>query len=712
MKTIRGMGLLRAAILSSSASVLATLGFGSTAWSAIPAEDEGPASRTALKTNAVEEIVVSSTKIDTPIVEVPQSMSLISRDQLEMRGVQGMTEALRYVPGTIVDNYGYEPRGYEYVILRGFDALYTGNYRDGLNQATGLYFSSFITEPYNVERIEVIRGPASALFGQADAGGIVNRISKRPDPKQRSEVEVQVGNMNRKQVAVDFGGALNDSESLVYRFVGVGLDTENQQRYPNGDRPSIETLFVAPSLLWRISDATSLTVLTDFRKGDTRGTTFYAQWPDGSFSGIASADPKHVHYRHDQGSVGYQFDHRFNDTWQLRQNFRFARVDMQTDEMFRNFLADSEFEPDGHTLRRLVAYTDEGLDQVLIDTQLYARFDSGAVAHNLLFGIDASRMDADLEFYLAEAPSLDLFDPQYGQQIDRPTELWFGNTQENRQIGAYLQDKIEFDQRWIFTLGARYDWVRGDTFAQDGTLEAEIRDQAFTGRAGLIYQFDNGLSPYVSYTQSFLPQSGRDFDGNPFQPSRGTQYEIGLKYQTPDGRGLYTVALFDVTKDNILTPDFVNDFFYRTKGERRSRGVELEANTMLGAGFSLAAQYSYLDAKVTESNDVDLGKRPIQLPEHTASVWLDYAFSGALEGLGLSAGVRYVGARYDDMENLFESPSYTLVDAAIHYDRNSWRFALNSANLFDKEYFASGSIASGYYLGVRRTVIASVKYRW
>lgn len=655
------------------------------------------------QTTTVEEIIVTSTKIETPIVEVPQSMSLISRQQLEMRGVQGVTEALRYVPGAIVDNYGYEPRGYEYIILRGFDALYTGNYRDGLNQATGLYFSSFITEPYNVESIEVIRGPASALFGQSDAGGIVNRISKRPDADARSEVELQVGNYGRKQAAVDIGGALNEAGSVVVRFVGLGLDTENQQRYPNGERPSIETQFAAPSLLWNISENTSLTVLTDFRKGDVRGTAFDAGWPDGSYAGVLGGEPGFIRYEHEQMSLGYQFEHNFNEVWSLRQNFRFASADVQVNELFR-----AGFDPDGHTLYRYSVRTDEGLEQALLDTQVHARLSAGRSTHNLLIGVDASRLDADLKFYTGAAPTLDVLNPVYGQPIDTPNDLAIDAEQENDLLGFYAQDKIEIG-KWIFNIGARYDRV--ESLTTPALLEP-IDEDAFTGRGGLIYTFDNGLAPYLSYSQSFLPQGGVDASGQPFKSSNGTQYELGLKYQTPEGRGLYTVAVFEVTKDNVLTPDFVNDGFFLTTGERRSRGVELEANTSLGAGFNLAAQYSYLDSEVTESNDVDFGKRPIQLPEHTASVWLDYAFSGMLQGLGLSAGARYVGARFDDRENLFESPSYTLFDAAIHYDRDAWRFAVNSANLTDKKYFATGSVAGGYYPGVRRTIIASAKYRW
>lgn len=671
------------------------------------AEGNGNSAEATNKSVQIEEVLVSGTKIDAPIVEAPQSISVLSREDLETRGVQSMTEALRYVPGVVVDNYGYEGRGYEYVILRGFDALYTGNYRDGLNQASGLYFASFVSEPYDIEQVEVIRGPSSALFGQSDAGGIVNRISKRPSATARSEVEVQVGNLDRRQIAADVGGALNDSGSLLYRAVGVGLEADTQQTYPNGKRPSRSERFFAPSLRWRVSDDTSLTLLTDVRTGDTRGYAFYAESADGSFSGILGGEPDHIRYQYVQSSVGYQLEHKFNEAWTLRQNFRGARVDMEVDEIYAAGLSG-----DGNTLYRYAVATDERLDQLTLDTQIHAQLTGGMLAHNLLFGIDTGRVEADLKFYTGAAPSLDLLNPIYGQHVDKATAMLFDATQKNRQTGVYFQDQIEIGAHWMVMVGSRYDWVKSDTEDRASATQTGLRDEALTNRVGLSYRLDSGLIPYVSYTQSFLPQGGRDFNGNPFSPSNGTQYEVGIKYQPAGARSLYTAAVFDLTKDNILTPDLDHFGFYYTAGERRSRGLELEARTALGESWNISSAYTYLDAEVTRSNDVDLGKRPMQLPKHTVSLWADYSFSGALQGFGLSGGARYVGKRFDDRANLFESPSYTLVDVAIHYETAAWRFALNSANLLDKKYFASASRTGGYYPGVERTITASAKYRW
>lgn len=520
------------------------------------------------------------------------------------------------------------------------------------------------------------------------------------------EIEAQVGNLNRKQLAADVGGALNSDQSLLYRLVGVGLDSDTQGRYPQGDRPSMDHVYFAPSLLWQPTENTSLTLLTDMRKGNTRGYSLYARRPDGSFSGVLQGEPKFIKYDQDQFSVGYQFEHKFNERWTVRQNFRFARADVDVNEIFPEEFSDE------NTLERFAMATRERLDQILLDTQLHARFDTGRAAHNLLLGIDVSRVDADLKFYSGDAPSLDLRNPVYGLPIGTPDLLEIQGTQMNRQTGLYAQDQIHIDDHWIVTLGARYDWAESETVDQLEDSTDGLRDEAFTGRAGLTYRFANGLAPYVSYTQSFLPQGGIDFDGNPFSPSKGKQYEVGLKYQTPGGRSLFTAALFDLTKTNILTADLEHEFFSRTSGERRSRGLELEAETQLTEAWHLSAAYTYLDAEVTKSNEVDLGKRPIQIPEHTASLWTDYVFSGALQGFSLSGGVRFVGERFDDWENIYSSPSYTLFDAAIRYETGRWRVQLNSANIFDKRYFASGSRGSGYYLGSERTVTLSLKYRW
>lgn len=659
---------------------------------------------------------ITGTKTDTPIVEIPQSISVVTRDELDARGVQGMTEALRYVPGVVVDNWGYEARGYEYLLMRGFDGLYYSNYRDSLHQlAAGLYFSSFLTEPYGVERIEVMRGPSSVLFGQGDAGGIVNRVSKLPSPNAVREIGVRFGNFNRKQVNADIGGAVNESGTLLYRIVGLGLDTDTQVKYPNGDRASIERKYLAPSLTWNPTSDTSVTVFADILKNNTGASPFYRITPNGIFTRTLTADPNFVNYKQDQKSISYKAEHRFNDTWTVRQNFRNARTDVDVNEMYSAGYLD-----DQRTMLRYAISTKEQIKQTVVDTQLQAKLHTGKVSHTVLFGVDSNVSDLTLKaFDSAETPPIDVFAPVYGLPIPTPDSMWANGTQGIQQLGFYVQDQIKFSQNWILTLGGRKDQIRINQNDPIMGITDSPKYNEFSGRAGLTYMMANGLAPYISYADSFLPQTALTFDGRLLDPSRARQYEIGIKYQPKNSRNFYSMAVFDLVKTNVATPDLdpehlvINPFASVQTGEIRSRGVELEARTQLTHSLSAIGAFTYNDVEVTRSNDVDLGKTPPRVPKTTASLWLDYQPSGEIwRGLGVSGGARFTDGRFNDSENQSSLPSFTLFDAGVRYHTGPWHYAVNVSNLFNKQYTSTFSPGFSYYRGVDRNVIASVSYRW
>ena len=657
----------------------------------------------------------TATKTDTPIIEIPQSISVITRDELDDRGVQGMTEALRYVPGVVVDNFGYEPRGFEYLLMRGFNGTNSANYRDSLHQLTeGLYFASFLSEPYGIERIEVMRGPSSIMFGKGDAGGVVNRVSKLPSRDAMREIEVRVGNFNRKQINADLGGTLNEDGTLLYRIVGLGLDTDTQVKYANGERPSIERQYLAPSLTWHPSADTSITVLADMLKNSTGASPFYMVAPNGVLTRTMPADPSFVNYKQDQYSIGYKVEHHFNDIWTIRQNFRHAQTDVKVREV-----NPVDYLEDGQTLLRSAISTKERVKQTLFDTQLQAKLKTGMAEHTVLFGVDSNRADLTLNaFASAVTPPLNVFSPVYNQTIPNPEILAADGKQRIQQLGFYLQDQVKFNQRWILTLGGRQDRVK--TIHNDvpqGIAETS-KQNAFSGRAGLTYLVSNGLAPYISYSESFVPQVSSTFDGRLLDPSRGRQYEIGIKYQPKNSNSLYTAAIFDLTKTNVATPDLnpehlaLNPFASIQTGAIRSRGLELEARTELTRNLNAIGAFTYNDVEVTKSNDVDLGKVPPRVPKTTASLWLDYKPSGpAWQGFGFGSGVRYTDSRFNDPTNTSSLPSFTLFDAGARYESGHWRYALNAANLFNKEYISTKNTFT-YFLGTQRTVIASVKYRW
>ncbi|MCM5681093.1 TonB-dependent siderophore receptor [Schlegelella sp. S2-27] len=651
----------------------------------------------------------AATKTDTPLVETPQSISVITREELDVRGAQNVQEALRYVAGVSAEQFGYDNRGFDYFMLRGFPAYGTSDFRDGLKQA-GYYDLTFSTEPYGLERIEVLRGPASVLFGQGDAGGIVNRVSKRPTGNTAREVEVQLGSFGRKQLGVDVEGVLNPEGTLQYRLVGVGLDTETQIQYSTGERISNDRLYLAPSLRWLITPDTTLTVLSEFMKDRAGDDIWYRLDADGQLTDVLEGDPRYSWLERDIATIGYQFEHRFNDTLTLRQNFRRAHGRADKHHFWTGDMTEEGMLP------RTAVLDEYELDQTVLDTQLQAKLRTGSVDHTVLVGLDWNHLKAADTTYLNNAtPGLDMNDPVYGEPIAEPDTLDWEEKQKSTQLGFYVQDQIALGHHWRVTAGGRWDRARTtDTINGESTTQ---KDRAFSGRLALSYIMPSGWIPYVSYAESFLPQLGISSSDRPFDPTEGKQYEIGIKFQPQDTRYLFTAALFDLTKSNVPTPDQDDQQGRNAQtGEIRSRGLELEIKGQLARGLQATASYTYIDAEVTKSNVVDEegrreeGKRPMQVPRHSASVWLNYRLA-SVQGLSLGAGVRHVGKRYNDNLNTSSQPSHTLVDAAVGYDTGPWRLSLAVTNLFDKDYVQSRAFDS-YWQGVERTVRASVKYRW
>ncbi|KIO49788.1 TonB-dependent siderophore receptor [Nitrosospira sp. NpAV] len=667
----------------------------------------------------------SATKTDTPIIEIPQSVSVINRNEMDIRAVNlNITEALRYVPGVVPDQFGFSGQGFEYVSMRGFNVQTTANFRDNLNQAaTGLYYGAFITDPYALERIDVLRGPTSVMFGRGDAGGIVNRVTKLPTAAPIREVELQYGNFDRKRIAADFGLA-NADGTLMFRLVTSALDTDTQVRFPNtnGDRASIRRFYIAPSLTWRPSDKTSITLFGDILNNDSGAAPFYVGTPDGNPTNTLVGDPGFTRYKTNQASFSYRLEHHFNETWTVRQNFRFQRQDGRFRDINPGDLITGElFDTDNRTLFRNAFSTRERLDQTTLDTHLQAKLSTGPVSHTVLSGIDWNRTNATLQYNAAlGTPSIDIFNPVYFQPVPTPDIPGSDATQKINNVGFYIQDQVKY-QNWILTLSGRHDRVSNNTADSISGETFANKDSAYTGRAGLTYLFSNGIAPYVSYSQSFLPQPGLDRsdggNGKPFDASRASQYEVGIKYQPVGSRSLFTVALFELTKTNVLTRDPnapLGSFSFVQTGEIRSRGAELEARTEIFRGMNAIGAFTYNDVKVTESTDF-LGKMPILVPNTTTSGWLDYNFDALniswLKGFGIGGGVRYVGRVFNNEENTSTTRSFTLFDAMLRYDHGPWRFIINANNIFNEKYY-SGAGGGNFFRGTERMVIGTLKLRF
>jgi iron complex outermembrane receptor protein len=649
----------------------------------------------------------TGTKTDTPILEIPQSISVIGREEIEAKGMRDLLDTLNYTPGIFTRPWGHDPRGYEYLNFRGFDNTnnFTHNYLDGIAQ-WGYIDTDAMTEVYGLERIEVLRGPASATFGQGDIGGVVHRVSKRPSLTESvREVQAQYGSFRHQQLAFDIGGRIN--ETSAFRLVGLERSGDDQARYPNGETVKTKRQYLAPSFLWRPSAATSLTLLGSFLQHDAGDDFGYEADADGQPTNVREGDPRFSRIVQKAWTAGYEFRHDFNDTWGFRQNFRYA--DRSVD---KRHIRPARLQADGRTLRRGTVHAIGGLEQTSLDSFMEGKLKTGKVAHRLIAGVDWTRLNGDEQELTGKAPDLDLLRPVY-LPVAPPTERGDRDGPYRlNSLGVYLQDQIKFDERWVLTLSGRHDTAeaRSETSYSD---PRERTDRAVTGRAGLTWLGPNGWAPYVSYGTSFQPSVG-PFDGFTDEPTKGKQWEAGVKYQ-PSGRDfLFTAALFDLAKSNIVATNPRTDKDEQA-GKIRSRGLELEAKGELAPGLSVTAAYSYTNIKGVTGNTwfVEEGKTPIMAPKQSASLWFNYRFrEGALAGLNAGLGARYVGSRWDDAANTAAQGGFTVFDASLRYDVNQhWRLALNATNLFGKSYYTSNSF-DNWNRGEKRTVTGTATYRW
>ena len=692
-------------------------------------EQAGGSAGTETATGPVKGIVATrsatGTKTDTPLIETSQSISVITADRIDQQGATSVSEALGYTAGVRGSVYGVDTR-FDWLSIRGFDAYLPGFFVDGLLARNNNTWAVWKVEPYSAERIEVLKGPPSVLYGQANAGGMLNVVSKRPLEDPFNEIELRVGNHNRVETAFDFSGPATEDGKVLYRLTGVLLDTDTQVDFTEQQR-----VFIAPAVTFRPNADTSLTLLGQYLKEDdvpnigflpAEGTLLpnpNGQIPRSFFTG----EPGYDKFEHEQWSVGYQFQHRFDEVWQVRQNLRYSEIDVDYKTVYGTGLAQIDptnpalgFDP--HRLTRASFTSEESVAAFTVDNQLQADFVSNDIKHTLLVGLDYQNNNFKQKSGSGAAPEIDPYNPVYGTVPIADTATYLNADTTIAQTGLYLQEQAKIDDRWVVTLGGRYDWaknetVNGPTAYPSASSTTEKDDEAFTWRAGILYHAPNGLAPYFSYSESFFPLAGADaVTHKPFEPETGRQYEAGIKYQPTDMKALFTVAAFDITRQNYVT--FDNSFQSRQIGEINSRGLEFEATAELARGLDLIAAYTWLPTfEITESsNSAEVGKRETAVPEHMASLWLHYRLPyGPLAGFGFGGGVRYIGETFGDAANSADRvvPDYTLFDSVVDYERDGWRVALNVANIADETTLTCDDTC---YYGAGRTIIASVRHRW
>lgn len=663
-----------------------------------------------------------ATKTSTPLVETSQSVSVVTRQQMDDQGAQTVAQAMRYTPGVLTNPYGATHR-YDYVAMRGFnDGSVDNIYLDGLKSMgdNGTY-STLQVDPYFLERIDVLKGPSSVLYGRSSPGGLVALTSKKPLFTPYHQVQASAGTQGQRGMGFDFSGPIDEDKRIAYRLTGLADASDTQFDHNKEERYTI-----APAVSIDFTEDTSLT-LQAYLQHDPNGGYHGGNPADGMLhprNGLRLSDhffegePGIDNYERTQQSFSYQFEHRFNDVFTARQNFRYQDSDVSMDQVYSAGWADA----DSNILNRAYTGGDERLHSYIIDNMLQAEFFTGAAKHTLLLGVDYQRRKADVTWRYGSVDPLDASNPQYGQ----------GNLQvlgENRyqrrlqQTGVYLQDLLELDQ-WRFSLGLRQDWVKVSEENRDSNTRVSDNRSNFTTRAGVLYLFENGVAPYVSYSESFNPNTVSDQNGRPLAPTEGTQWEAGIKYQPPGTDNLFTASVFRIEQENLASkqPD---ENFYRAVGEVRSQGLELEAHVQVTENLKLLGGYTFTDIEYSRSMPslvapgVDNnGNSPTQAPKQMLSLWADYNFhQGPLDGLRLGGGMRYVGYSWVDAENSMKVPSYTLFDASVGYDLGKVGLKgvdvrLNANNLTNETYIASCASLNYCYMGEERNVSATVSYQF
>ncbi|HDR9348021.1 TPA: TonB-dependent siderophore receptor, partial [Burkholderia multivorans] len=658
----------------------------------------------------------TGTKTDTPIEEIPQTINVVTAQQIEMTGATDVNTALRYVPG--FSSYGSDNRSDWYAALRGFTPT---AYVNGLQVPNTLNLASWRVDPYMIDSITVLRGPTSVLYGAGDPGAIVDVKTKLADGERVREAGVEIGNYARKQFMIDVGDKLDPDGKYAYRFVGVARDG-NAVTGPNND----QRVALAPSFRWRPNADTSLTLSATYLQdwGDISSNFLPAAGtvlpnPNGQITkDIYEGDGNFNYYRKKQWSLGYQFEHNLNSMWTFRQNTRWMHLSLDNGSVWGAGFADETLTE----VNRWAGVFQMNYSRFDIDNNLEGRFATGPLQHTLLLGFQYNRQTATDSEWLAAAPTLNLYNPVYTPVttavFSNPDTTYRTNTYTTMNtFGLYAQDQIKWN-RWTLTLGGREDWVnmRMDDRAAGTQSKADV--SAFTGRVGLTYQAGYGLSPYISYSTSFNPIIGVSLlDGGVPKPTRGRQIEAGLRWQPPGKNLMLNAAIYQINQTNGVTPALPTQDPSGTKsvqtGEVRARGIELSATGKVTPNLSLIASYAYQDVKVVQANDATLNNWPVDIPRprQMASLWADWTWhTGPLAGFGLGGGVRYQSASAGAADNLLTVSSYTLIDAAVHYDVRNWRFAVNATNLFNRHYISGCQSTSVCMFGNDRTVIATAKY--
>lgn len=639
---------------------------------------------------------VSSTKSDKPLFETPQSISVLTRELLDARQVTSLNEAIQTTAG--VSSGGYGRRGWDDFSIRGQRAS-ESIYVDGLKLGQGSYIAQ---EVFGVERIEIVKGPASINFGQMQPGGIVNMVSKRPRAEAFGQVGFTVGSYGYRQATFDFGRPLESANGkAAFRINAMLSDADDPTDYVY-----YKNRYIAPSISLDFGPRTDFTILASYYDREyirqqglpTRGSLLPN--PNGQLDrSLFIGDPGVGPYEGEQSTIGYALTHRFDSGWTLRQNFRWLDMNMNGRAVFvGGALQNNTSQPRNVTLQDVDEHA------VALDSNIERTYNWGGVAHTVMAGLDLNRDRVYSGNTRCAIGNLNVYAPIYNMPYSGCAAQTITDTTV-QYAALYLRDQIKFNDRLSLNLALRHDKVETETLnLRNGSVQKQDSN-ANTGNAALMYQVSPNVAPYIGYATSFSPNTGTTVDGNQLKPEEGKQSEVGVKFQSDDKRLNASLAYYDLTRKNVSQSDPVNTGYQIQIGEERSKGFEAEVAADLRNGWSLAGALALIDAEITDdTNAANIGKRLQNVPRRAASFLANYRFDGALQGWGTGFGIRHESAKTGPAVN-FSVPGYTVADANVSYQGVGYRVMLNVKNLFDKDYFAGTLNANVVPLGDPRMVM-------
>lgn len=618
----------------------------------------------------------TATRTDTPLRDIPASIQVIPQEVIQDQGATNIREVVRNVSGvTFADAIGNRAERFN---LRGFQAE---QFRNGFRNSTDAATRTQI-DLANIERVEILKGPASVLFGRAEPSGIINYITKQPLSEPYYNLEFTAGDFDFYRPTLDISGPLTEDETLGYRL-NVAYENAGSFR----DFLDTERIFIAPTLAWQISPDTRLSAEFSYLNDDRVSTRGLPVLSDNEVADIplSRTFTNGAQSNYEQTSAALYFDHRFDSALSFRSAFLYNEVIESGDD-------DASIEIDDllddRTLALAIFPPGEVIETYNFQNELTAEFNTGSIEHTVLLGLEYIEEQNVIDSEGRSAGTLDIFNPDFDNiVISDEVNFDFNFESDLSSFGIYLQDQITLLENLKLVIGGRFDTYTIDSAFNDEESPRTEAD-AFSPRLGIVYQPIPPVSLYGSYTTSLSPNFGIDINGEQFDPRRGTAFEVGVKTEIIKDRLFSTLAFYDTTLTNVTTENPDNPNFEIATGEQNSRGIELDIAGEILPGWNIFAGYAYTDAEVTEDNIIPVGNRLANVPEHSFNLWTTYTLqTGDLEGLGFGAGVFHVGGRAGDLDNSFFLDDYTRVDAALFYKKENYRFALNFKNLFDIDYF-------------------------